>query len=97
MTHVATLICQSRAPALDDATVDARARRAAGAQDEPRWLDPGIAADIPFTPRRPVRRQRAQAGELRDDCWPARPIDVVVQPRRAAGASGCSSPTWIPP
>src|SRR5918994_656677 len=49
MTHVATLISNPAAPALDD-TVLARARAALPAAKDPIWLDPGIAADIPFTP-----------------------------------------------
>ncbi len=49
MTHVATLISNPARPALDDAAL-AAARAALPGAGEPRWLDAGIAADIPFTP-----------------------------------------------
>ena len=45
----------------------------------PKWLDPGIAADIPFTPAAGID-QRGLADELRD-ALAGRPIDVVVQPQ----------------
>ena len=48
MTFVATLICNPATPALDAATVE-RARGALPSPRAPIWLDPGIAADIPFS------------------------------------------------
>ena len=61
MTHVATLISNPAKPALDDASL-ARARAALPSAKEPAWLDPGIAADIPFTP--------AAANDQRNWRWP---------------------------
>ena len=75
MTHVATLISNPAKPALDAAAVTA-ARAALPQADTPRWLDPGIAADIPFTPnsddKSTTGRVRAALGH--------RPVDLVVQP-----------------
>jgi phosphoserine phosphatase len=48
MSLVATLISNPAAPALDSAAIE-RARGALPAAQAPVWLDPGIAADIPFT------------------------------------------------
>jgi phosphoserine phosphatase len=48
MTFVATLISNPAAPSLDAAAIE-RARRALSSAQAPTWLDPGIAADIPFT------------------------------------------------
>src|SRR5689334_5615584 len=47
MTQVATLISNPAEPALDTQTL-ARARDALPGAGTPTWLDPGIAADIPF-------------------------------------------------
>jgi phosphoserine phosphatase len=77
MTHVATLISNPAAPALD-AKALAGARAVLPAAKEPGWLDPGIAADIPFTPAAGFD-QRALAGQVRASLS-GRPIDVVVQP-----------------
>jgi phosphoserine phosphatase len=77
MTHVATLISNPAAPALDD-TVVALARAALPAAKDPIWLDPGIAADIPFTPAT-ANDQRALAEQART-VLAGRPVDVVVQP-----------------
>jgi phosphoserine phosphatase len=77
MTHVATLISNPAAPALDD-TVLTRARAALPSAKDPVWLDPGIAADIPFTPAA-ADDQRALADEVRT-ALAGRPADVVVQP-----------------
>ena len=77
MTHVATLICNPTAPALDDAALD-RARAALPHAGAPSWLDPDIAADIPFTPD-PGGDQRLLASQVRASL-DGRPIDVVVQP-----------------
>jgi phosphoserine phosphatase len=77
MTHVATLISNPAAPALD-AEVLAGARAMLPAAKEPDWLAPGIAADIPFTPAAAFD-QRTLAGQVRVSLA-GRPIDVVVQP-----------------
>jgi phosphoserine phosphatase len=76
MTHVATLISNPAAPALDAAAL-ALARAALPASADPEWLDPGIAADIPFTPAGTID-QRAFADLIRTALG-GRPIDVVVQ------------------
>jgi phosphoserine phosphatase len=73
MTHVATLI--ARPGALDSEAV-ARARTLLPSADEPRWLAPATAADIPFTPSAGAD-QRALA-ERQRDLLPG--VDVVVQP-----------------
>ena len=49
------------------------------AAGEPKWLDPGIAADMSFTPAGGFD-QRKFANELRG-ALDGRPIDVVVQPQ----------------
>jgi phosphoserine phosphatase len=77
MTHVATLICNPREPALDAAALD-RARAALPLGGAPSWLDPAIAADIPFTPDAGTD-QRLLARQLQASLT-GRPIDVVVQP-----------------
>jgi phosphoserine phosphatase len=77
MTHVATLICNPAAPALDAAAL-ARARDALPASRPIRLLDPGIAADIAFTPERAADASVA-ATTLRAALGAA-PVDVVVQP-----------------
>jgi phosphoserine phosphatase len=80
MTHVATLIADPIAPALD-APILERARCALPNAEAPQWLDPAVAADIPFTPdgendnHTCADRVRAVLESL--------PVDVVVQP--AAG------------
>ncbi len=79
MSHVATLIANPAEPALDDATVE-RMRIVLPGAGTTDWLDPGIAADIPFTLPDPGReRHRALAGELRERLSGC-PIDAVVQP-----------------
>jgi phosphoserine phosphatase len=76
MPFVATLISNPAAPALDAATVE-RARAELPAAQAPIWLDPGVAADIPFTG--PVEyHNRALADRLRAALSPGA-IDVVVQ------------------
>jgi phosphoserine phosphatase len=77
MTHVATLISNPAAPALDDAVL-ARTRAALPSAKDPHWLDPGIAADILFTPAAGFD-QRALAGQVRPSLAGG-PVDVVVQP-----------------
>jgi phosphoserine phosphatase len=80
MTFVATLISNPTAPALDAAVIE-RARDALPSPQAPIWLDPGIAADIPFTgdaanPQADI--VRALAGRVRE-ALAGVPIDVVVQ------------------
>ena len=75
MTHVATLISDPARPALDNAALAIAVGVLATAQDA-RMLDPGIAADIPFTPggaddKAITERLRAALAD--------RPLDVVVQ------------------
>jgi len=79
-TYVATLIAPEGR--LDDALLS-RARAALPAAAEPRWLAPGTAADIPFSPDPPagqslVARQDL-AGRLRAEAGDS--FDVVVQPQ----------------
>ena len=76
MTHVATLISNPARPALDDAAIALAVGVLATAQDV-RVLDPGIAADIPFTPG--GADDKAVAVRLRT-ALKDHPIDVVVQP-----------------
>ena len=74
-SHVATLIA---APAGKlDAAALARAKAVLPSGGEPSWLDPGIAADIPFTVD--AADERAIADRLRGFLTGA-PVDVVVQP-----------------
>src|SRR3954451_12540706 len=81
MTFVATLISNPAAPALDAAVIE-RARAALPSPQAPNWLDPGIAADIPFTATRSnsqVIDSRAIADQVRA-ALAGTAIDVVVQP-----------------
>jgi phosphoserine phosphatase len=76
MTHVATLICNPAQPALDDAAIALAVGVLATAQDV-RVLDPGVAADLLFTPgsagdKGIAERLRTALKDL--------PVDVVVQP-----------------
>ena len=80
MNLVATLISNPAAPALDAAAIE-RARGALPAAQAPVWLDPGIAADIPFTgdvAKPQAHVVRALADRVRAALAGA-PIDVVVQ------------------
>ena len=76
MTFVATLIS---APTfeLDDGTL-LRARRLLPDAGAPLWLEPGVAADIPFNAGS-GNDNRLLSNRLRELLSPA-PIDVVVQP-----------------
>src|SRR3954471_17508171 len=76
MTHVATLISNPARPALDDAHIAVAVGVLSTAQAV-HVLDPGIAADIPFTPG--GANDKAVATRLRSALNDA-PIDVVVQP-----------------
>src|SRR5262245_16842475 len=81
MSLVATLISNPAAAALNAATIE-RARGALPKASAPIWLDPGIAADIPFTgdAANPQGQfVRALADRVRAALAGA-PIDVVVQP-----------------
>jgi phosphoserine phosphatase len=77
MTHVATLISNPARAALDDAAL-ATARAHLPAAGGPRWLDRGIAADIPFTPDGADDKATADRVRAALGC-----IDVVVQPAAA--------------
>jgi phosphoserine phosphatase len=76
MTHVASLISDPAVSALDTASVE-RARAALPNSTSVHWLDPGIAADIVFTPER-RQDNRLIAERLRSILQGA--VDVVVQP-----------------
>jgi phosphoserine phosphatase len=76
MTHVATLICNPQQPVLDEADLRA-ASTALPDPGTPRWLDPGIAADVSFTPD--GADDKAVAERIRA-ALAGRPVDVVVQP-----------------
>jgi phosphoserine phosphatase len=76
MTFVATLISNPAAPALDAAAIE-RAQGVLPAAQAPIWLDPGVAADIPFTGPGEYHN-RALADRVRAAVSPG-PIDVVVQ------------------
>jgi phosphoserine phosphatase len=84
MTFVATLISNPAAPSLDAATLE-RARRALPSPQAPVWLDPGVAADIPFT----GSRNNTQANDVRALTERVRaalasaPVDVLLQPASA--------------
>jgi phosphoserine phosphatase len=80
MTHVATLISDPAAAALDAAAL-ARAREILPAPGEPRWLAERIAADLPFSPSGENDNgsgDRAWAERLREGLA-GRPIGAVVQ------------------
>ncbi len=79
MSHVATLIANRVLPGLE--ALARRAAEALGAGGETRWLAPGIAIDIPFTPAG-ENDNRLTAGRVREAIGDA-PVDAVVQP--AAG------------
>jgi phosphoserine phosphatase len=82
MSLVATLICNPANPALDSTIVDG-ARAVLPAPGPARWLFDGVAVDIPFEGKLPLKGSddlrtienslRAARGDL--------PIDIVVQPR----------------
>ncbi|NWG25327.1 MAG: phosphoserine phosphatase SerB [Pseudorhodoplanes sp.] len=77
MTHIATLIADPARFALDEAPL-ARALTALPAPGAVQWLERGIAADIPFTPR-PGADQREIADMVRAALGEI-PVDIVVQP-----------------
>ena len=73
---VVTLITDPARPALDGALLD-RARAVLPDPEAPRWLAPGIAADIAFAAD--ARDTRALAAELRAALDGA-PLDIALQP-----------------
>src|SRR5215470_5650169 len=84
MTFVATLISNPAAPSLDAAAIE-RAHRALPSAQAPAWLDPGIAADIPFAGSQEhteANGKRALADRVRAALTGVA-ADVVLQP--AAG------------
>src|SRR5215470_11599623 len=84
MTFVATLISNPAAPSLDAAAID-RAGRALPSAQAPTWLDPGIAADIPFTgseEHKEANGKHALADRVRAALAGA-PVDVLLQPTSA--------------
>jgi len=81
MTFVATLISNPAAPSLDAAAIE-RARRALPSAQVPAWLDPGIAADIPFAgsqEHKEANGKRALADRVRA-ALAGVGADVVLQP-----------------
>src|SRR6266849_4285480 len=81
MTFVATLISNPAAPSLDAAAIE-HARRALPSAQAPSWLDPGIAADIPFAGSQEHTRangKRALADRVRA-ALAGVAADVVLQP-----------------
>ena len=77
MVHVVTLISAPGAPALDDAVL-AKIAKLLAATEKPRWLAPGIAADLSFTPDGGIDPSTA-ADRVRG-ALPGLALDVVVQP-----------------
>jgi phosphoserine phosphatase len=77
MKLVATLISNPKQPALDDSVL-VRARDALPMAGALAWLDPGVAADVPFTADE-KNNNRSLAERVRDALAGA-PVDVVVQP-----------------
>jgi phosphoserine phosphatase len=77
MTHVATLVCNPKTPLLTE-TLARRAQAALSGAAPPRWLDPGIAADIAFErdPGDDLGLSAAAARAALDGA----PIDVILQP-----------------
>jgi phosphoserine phosphatase len=80
MTFVATLISNPAAPALDAAVIE-RARGALPSPQAPIWLDPGVAADIPFSA--PRENDNHALAERARDALAGAAVDVVLHP--AAG------------
>lgn len=76
MTHVATLVCDPSFPSLGEAHLQL-AKDALPKPGEARWLDKGVAADIPFEPEESANH-RALAEAARAAVGSAG-IDVIVQ------------------
>jgi phosphoserine phosphatase len=88
MTHVATLIAHQGAPLPDG--IEEVAVSLLGGQRPPVWLDPGLAVDIPFTPREVSPSEGTGEATIAEAARAAllaaigtAAVDVVVQ--RAAG------------
>lgn len=79
MTHVATLVCNPAAPVLTDALLR-RAGEILPNPGAPLWLDPGVAADIAFTPRQPADLIRL-SDRLRAALTDER-VDIIAQAKR---------------
>ncbi|MGO9674737.1 MAG: phosphoserine phosphatase SerB [Methylocella sp.] len=80
MTHVATLVCNPRAPILTEAL----ARRILAALPRPQppyWLDPGIAADIAFAPglRDGLPDDLRELTDAARNALDGAPVDIIVQ------------------
>ncbi len=75
MTHVVTLIADPARPMPDG--IAARAAGVLPASGPARWLDPGLAVDIPFTPAG-ENSNRVLAERVRA-CLDGAAVDVVVQ------------------
>ena len=77
MTHVATLVCNPRAPTLTEELAQ-RARSALPRAHALRWLDQGVAVDIAFTPgaQDDLKEFDAAVRAALDGA----PVDVIVQP-----------------
>jgi phosphoserine phosphatase len=80
MTFVATLISNPAAPALDAAAIE-RARGALPSPQAPIWLDPDVAADIPFSA--PRENDNHALAERAREALAGAAVDVVLQ--QAAG------------
>ena len=79
MTHVATLVCNPLAPILTE-ELARRALAALPVSRAARWLDPGIAVDIDFTPDAGDNLKKFEtAMRIALD---GAPVDVIVQPER---------------
>jgi phosphoserine phosphatase len=76
-THVATAICNPQTPILDEEVLTRAAKALPNAQ-KPVWLDPGIAADIAYTPTH-GHSIHAQIAPLMQ-ALSGKPIDVIAQP-----------------
>ncbi|VTZ22756.1 Phosphoserine phosphatase SerB [Methylocella tundrae] len=77
MTHVATLVCNPLSPVLTEA-LSRRALAALPRPDAVRWLNPGVAADIAFTPDAQEDLKRL-ANSVRA-AISSEPVDVIIQP-----------------
>ena len=93
MTHVATLISNPARPALDEAALRVAQRRAARHRKRRAGSIPASRPTFPLrrmarTTKRPPNASAARSPGGRSTSW------CNPSPH---GASGCSSPTWIPP
>jgi phosphoserine phosphatase len=79
MTHVATLVCNPRAPVLTEALAQL-ALSTLPRPHSPRWLDQGIAVDIAFTPNAQDNLKVWDAAVRA--ALDGAPVDVIVQPEQ---------------